>query len=156
MPDSIAGAHSAVAPPERPTLGTLIAGTLLACALSAYFLIDTLVLRQPVTQTTATGKSYVLRLSEPTQVAPQLRATGARLVASLTKAKEEAAVLRTEIADRVEREKEYQSDVEDLQGQLAIAERMLSELKQDIEKLPQAFKDTLAVHADSASPRSSR
>jgi hypothetical protein len=38
---------------------------------------------------------------------------------------------------------------------LAIAERMLSELKQDIEKLPQAFKDTLAVHADSASPRSS-
>ncbi len=155
MPDSIAGASSAVASPQRPTLGTLIAGTMLACALSAYFLIDTLVLRQPVTQTTATGKSYVLRLDESRQVAPHLRATGARLVASLTKAKEEAAVLRAEIADHAERKNEYQSEVEGLQEQLAIAERILNELKQDFEALPQAFKDKFAVQADSASPRSS-
>lgn len=155
MPDSIAGAHSAVASPQRPKLGTLIAGTMLACALSAYFLIDTLVLRQPVTQTTATGKSYVLRLSDPRQVAPHLRATGVRLVASLTKAREEAAVLRAEIAGQAEREKEYQSEVEGLQEQLAIAERMLNEIKQDIEELPQALKDKFAAQADSASPRSS-
>jgi hypothetical protein len=140
MPDSIAGAHSAVASPQRPTLGTLIAGTMLACALSAYFLIDTLVLRQPVTQTTATGKSYVLRLSDPKQVAPHLRATGVRLVASLTKAKEEAGARRAEIAGRAESENDYQSEVEGLREQLAIAERMLNELKRDVEELPHVFK----------------
>jgi hypothetical protein len=153
MSDSFAGAHSAVASPQRPTLGSLIVGTTLACLLSAYFLVDTLVLRQPVTQTTATGKNYVLRLSEPTQAAPHLRATGARLVASITKAKEEAVALRAEIADRAAREKEYQAEVEGLQEQLAIAERMLTELKLEVEELPQAFKDTYALRAESASPR---
>lgn len=153
MSDSFAGAHSAVATPVRPSLGTLMAGTTLACLLSAYFLIDTLVLRQPVTQTTATGKNYVLRLSEPTQSAPHLRATGARLIASITKAKEEAISLRAEIADRAAREQEYQAEVEGLQEQLAIAERMLTELKVEIEELPQAFKDTYALRTESEPPR---
>ncbi|SDW69845.1 hypothetical protein [Thiocapsa roseopersicina] len=153
MPDSYAGSHSAVASPPRPSLGTLMAGTTLACLLSAYFLVDTLLLRQPVTQTTASGKDYVLRLYEPTQAAPHLRATGARLIASITKAKEEAVVLRAEIADRRAREQEYRSEVEELQEQLAVAERMLTELKVEIEELPQAFNDTYALRSESAPSR---
>jgi hypothetical protein len=145
MSETIAGSHLAVSSPPRPPLGSLIVGTAAAVALSAYFLFDTMILRQPVTQTTATGKDYVLRLYEPTQAAPHLKAAGGRLIASITKAKEEAVALRAEIAERTAREQEYRSEVTGLQEQLALAERMLGELKLEIEELPQAFNDAYAL-----------
>ncbi|RKT46356.1 hypothetical protein [Thiocapsa rosea] len=145
MSETIAGSHPGVSSPPRPSLVPLIVGTAAAVALSSYFLFDTLILRQPVTQTTATGKNYVLRFYEPTQSAPHLKASGARLIASITKAKEDAVALRTEIAERMAREQEFRSELTGLQEQLALAERMLADLKLDIEELPQAFNDAYAL-----------
>ena len=124
--------------PWRPNLLPLFALLTVGCAISTYFLVDTYALREAAPQTTADGRSYVLRLSEPLDTAPEIKAGGSRLIAAITQAREQAGALQAQIADRAARTTKDQVRDAEFMEQIDQAEQLLADLKQEVRSLAAA------------------
>lgn len=134
MADSVSAAHDG-GDLARPNLVPLILLILFSCLLSIFFLVDTYGLRKTAPQYLADGRAYILRIAEPSQSSPAIEAQGARLLHVIAQAQEQARTLRAEIAERVAREREFRVAITGLTEQLAQAERLIAELKADVEDL---------------------
>jgi predicted O-linked N-acetylglucosamine transferase (SPINDLY family) len=124
--------------PWRPNLFPMLALLTAGCAISAYFLIDTYALREAAPQSTADGRSYVLRLSKPLDMAPEIKAGATRLIAAITQAREQAGALQAAIADRAARNIENQVRIAEFMEQIDQAEQRLADLKQEVRNLEAA------------------
>jgi len=121
------------APISDPPLGTLIAGVLSVCLVSAYFLYDTYSVRQQATQTTKNGRAYVARLLDPPPGMSTIKFD--RLARAVTLTKDEATLLKTAIASRAAQGQLTQTEIREAAEQVVQIERDVADLKQAIEVL---------------------
>lgn len=143
-------ASAAQAGPElsRPNLVPLLSLMTLACVISAYFLYTTYAVRQPATQYTADGRAYILRLSEPLDMPPEIKADGIRLMNAIAQVQQRADQLKADVTKRSAEERAYEIEVSEFLAQLEEAEQTIADLKQEIGALRQARRETPTEASD--------
>ncbi len=108
---------------ESGVISTLMVAT---CGLTAYFLIDTYLLREPSPKYTKDGTAFILRLKEPLDTGLAIKAGGTRLIQTIAVVKQQSDDLKTEIAGRLTKDQTYRTDLAAFMTQLEDAGRMIA------------------------------
>ena len=92
---------------ESGVISTLMVAT---CVLTAYFLVDTYLLREPTPKYTKDGTAFILRLKEPLDTGLAIKAGGTRLIQTIAVVKQQSDDLKTEITGRLTKDQTYRTD----------------------------------------------
>lgn len=121
--------------PWRPSLTPLVALLTVACALTSFFMYNTYMARQPVTQQTEDGRLVILRLAPPDGIPVEIMASGSRLNRSIFEITDQINSLHSDLSTYTEEQQQQLAALSELVNELADAETVLESLKQKLRSL---------------------